>query len=257
MRQKHLAALAVALSGLVSPALVSAETLSGTVTYLQRIAMPPDAVLTIEVRDVSRADVASDLIASQEIAAPGNPPYEFAFDYDPATIDPAHSYSLRATMHRGGDLLMTTDQAYPVLTRGAGDSAEMVLKMVSGAAETGAEKPDSSMVNTYWKLLTLKGETAPVPEKGREAHLILRTDGTYNATVGCNQINGGYALTGSDLDIKPGPMTMMACLPPYDRFERELVETLGAAAGFDISGESMELLDAAGDTLATFRAIYF
>ncbi|MDV7142806.1 YbaY family lipoprotein [Tropicimonas sp. TH_r6] len=255
MRQKHIAVLAIALSGLIAPALAAADTLSGTVTYLQRIAMPPDAVLTVEVQDVSRADAPAEVIAHQTIASPGNPPYAFAFDFDPETIDPAHSYSMRATMHQDGKLLMTTDQAYPVLTRGAGDSVEMVMKMVSESDQ--AAKPDSPMVNTYWKLLTLKGEAVPVAKEGREAHLILRNDGNFSATVGCNQINGGYDITGADLGFTPGPMTMMACIPPFDRFEQDLVETLGTAAGFGISGESMELLDPAGGTLATFRAVYF
>ncbi|NDR58244.1 YbaY family lipoprotein [Aliiruegeria sabulilitoris] len=247
--------LFIALAALLmSPTLASAETITGTVSYLQRMMLPPDASVEILLQDVSRADAPAKTLVTYRIEAPGAPPYGFAIHYAPEQIDERLSYSLRASVKQGDKLLMTTDTAYPVLTRGAGTEVEMILRMVGGSEET---KPDSDFVNTYWKLLTLNGEEVPVANNQREPHVILRSDGNYNATVGCNMILGGYEVSGAKVAFKPGPMTMMACIPPYDSFERDLVQALEAAASFGISGESMELLDPSGGTLATFRAVYF
>lgn len=238
------------LAILLGPAIALAESIDGSVTYLQRIALPPEAVLEVVLEDVSRADAAAVEIASLRIEAPGAPPYAFSLDYDPAAIDPRHLYSLRARITHDGALLMTTDTAYPVLTQAAGNEAEMVLRMVDA-------KPDSDLTNTYWKLVSLGGEEVQAVEDRREPHMILRSDGSYNATVGCNQIRGGYERDEASLRFLPGAMTMMACPPPLDALERGLTEMLGAVASFEIAGESMALLDGSGTRLAEFRAIYF
>ena len=96
-------------------------TLSGTVTYRERIMLRPDATITVRLQDVSRQDAPALLIAEQQISAQGKSvPVPFSLEYDPARIDERYTYAVRADI-RGGDgaLLWTTDTHYPVLTRGA------------------------------------------------------------------------------------------------------------------------------------------
>ena len=66
-------------------------------------------------------------------------------------------------------------------------AALLVLKM---AAKSPAATPDAALVNTYWKIVTLKGEAVPPAEGSREAHVVLREDQglRYSATVGCNMV---------------------------------------------------------------------
>lgn len=250
MPRLSLAALALALA----PGLAAADTITGTVTYRERMMLPPDAVLEVQFQDTSLADAPAETLATYELADPGAPPYRFAFEYDPARIDESRSYTLRATIHRGDRLMMTTDTVYPVLTLGAGTEVDMLLRMVSSDS---AMKPDSDIVNTYWKILSLKGEDLPVAENQREGHVILRSDGAYSATVGCNMIGGGYTLDGTEVTFQPGPTTLMACVPPLDSFERDLLEVLAQAARIEVDGEAMQMLDADGTALGQFRAVYF
>lgn len=59
--------------------------LSGSVTYLARIALPPDAILTIKVEDVARADAAATVLAEQryELAGAQVPiPFKLTLDRD-------------------------------------------------------------------------------------------------------------------------------------------------------------------------------
>src|SRR5690606_28033950 len=52
--------------------------LTGTVTYLQRVALPPGSVIEVRLQDVSRADAAAEVIASQTITTAGeNVPIPF------------------------------------------------------------------------------------------------------------------------------------------------------------------------------------
>ena len=246
--------LFLALAALMSPALASADEITGTVTYRERLMMPPDAVLEVQMQDTSLADAPAETLATYRVENPGAPPYDFAFTYDPAAIDAARSYTLRATIHRGDRLMMTTDTVYPVLTQGGGTHADMLLKMV---ASTASATPDAAFVDTYWKILTLPGTDVTLGENQREPHIILRSDGSYNATVGCNMIRGGHSVEGTNVTFKPGATTLMACPPPLDTMERSLVQVLSEASAFDIEGEAMTLLDAAGAPLATFTAVYF
>lgn len=101
---------------------------TGSVTYGNGAALPAGAALTVELRDVSRADAPSDLIARQVIPAPGPPPVSFRLDYRRAAIDPRNTYSVSARVETAaGKLLFINDTAYLVLTYGNPDRADLEL----------------------------------------------------------------------------------------------------------------------------------
>ena len=95
--------------------------LNGTVTYLQRIALPPDAVLTVRLLDVSLADAPSVTLAETTTPTAGRQvPLPYSLSYDAARVEARHRYVVRAEIRgRTGALMWTTDTAYPVLTNGA------------------------------------------------------------------------------------------------------------------------------------------
>lgn len=99
----------------------------GVVTYRERSALPPDAVLTVTLADVSVAD-APITRAQQTIAPAGQPPIAFELPYDPATLDPGGSYVVQATIRQGERVLFATSRAYPVLTGGDAAPIEIVVE---------------------------------------------------------------------------------------------------------------------------------
>jgi putative lipoprotein len=108
---------------------------SGTVTYRQRIALPPGAVVTVQLADVSLADAPATVLGEQRIEANGRQvPFPFTIPYDPANIVASHTYAVQARIEDGGRLLFITDQRYAVLTRGAPAAADLVLRQVAGTA---------------------------------------------------------------------------------------------------------------------------
>ncbi|MEJ2301672.1 MAG: YbaY family lipoprotein [Anaerolineales bacterium] len=93
---------------------------SGSVTYLQRIALPPDALVVVRLEDISRADAAAEILFEQAFRTEGQQvPIPFALPYDPQDIDERNTYNLAARILDGeSKLLFVSDTVVPVITRG-------------------------------------------------------------------------------------------------------------------------------------------
>lgn len=109
----------------------AASAVTGTVTYRQRIALPPDAQVVVTLEDVSRADAPSTVIAGEIIRPAGQQvPIPFSLTYDPAEIVPQNSYVVRAKIFYGDSLRWTSTTAYPVITRDNPTDVEIVVEQI-------------------------------------------------------------------------------------------------------------------------------
>ncbi len=111
------------------------ETITGTATYRERIAMPPDVTFEVRLEDVSLMDAPAKILSTVTVNGAGNPPYEFAIPYNPDVIQDARRYSVRASLRLGERLLFTTDTHTPVLTGGAGSDVAITMVQVQAPAE--------------------------------------------------------------------------------------------------------------------------
>ena len=100
---------------------------TGTVSYRERIALPPDAVVLVQLRDVSLMDVAAKLISEQIIKPEHSVPIPFSLPYAAQDIDERMTYSVFATIRSGDRLLFVSDRSYQVLTRGDSDHVDLIL----------------------------------------------------------------------------------------------------------------------------------
>lgn len=117
--------------GGIIPGAQQAMSVSGTVSYNERLALTPGATLIVELLDTSRADASSRVIASQTIDGPGQVPIKFDVAYDPDRIDAGNLYSVSARIvESDGRLAFTNDTAYDVLTRGNPNRVDMLLALV-------------------------------------------------------------------------------------------------------------------------------
>ena len=233
----------------------SASTVTGTVTYRQRIALPPDAVVRLVIEDVSRADAPATSIAEEQVPTNGKQvPIPFDVKYDPAALNPAHRYQIRATISSGGKLLFTSTAAHPVLTQGAPEKHIGILVQQAPPEPPGA-KPATPLAGTHWTLTQLNGE-AVTPGTGRsEAWIELAADTKRLAgSGGCNRIMGSYELDGSTLRFRQVASTMMAC--PGDVMPREqaFLKALSATTSFRIRGSALFLRGEDNTVLARLTA---
>jgi putative lipoprotein len=110
-------------------------SVTGTATYLQRIALPPQAVLTVRIEDVSIADAPMEVVGEQVIKTEGTQvPIAFAVPYDSSKIIENHRYSLRVRIEDGaGRLLFINDTNVPVITNGnPTEDIEVILVQTKG-----------------------------------------------------------------------------------------------------------------------------
>lgn len=104
---------------------------TGMVTYRERMALPPNAVIKIRLVDVSRADAPAVTIGQQLIETAGRQvPFEFSVSVDAGRIDERMSYAVQARIEAGDQLLFISDQRYAVITHGAPMRVDLVLKAV-------------------------------------------------------------------------------------------------------------------------------
>lgn len=102
-------------------------TVAGTVTYRQRIALTPEAIVQVELRDVSRQDAEAPLIAKQLIQKPGQVPIPFSISYDPSLIEPGRDYAVSARITDRGQLQFVTDARIPALAAASPTPLEIVV----------------------------------------------------------------------------------------------------------------------------------
>ena len=83
----------------------STPRVTSTVTYRERIALPPGAVVHVVLEDVSLADAQATVITEETIQSAGQVPVPFALQLDSASIDHRHRYAVRARITDAADRL--------------------------------------------------------------------------------------------------------------------------------------------------------
>ena len=182
-------------------------SVTGTVTYLERITLTPAATLTVQLRDTSLMDVASKLITEQVIADPGQVPIEFRLRYRRGDIEPRNTYSVSARIEEAdGRLAFINDTAYDVITRGNRSRVDMVLVLV---------EPPPEMVDGEWSAEKRLPVEAPVTVT--DAHMIFEGEQAFVRVVFVvSDVDGCYrrgreeaTVDGSDIRVE-----VTAWVPP-------------------------------------------
>ncbi len=125
----------LAAAALQAPA--QAGTLSGTASYRQRIALPPDAVFEAVLIDAAIADAPARELGRVRLQPAGQSPFRFSIPYRDSDVTPGGRYTVRATVRQGDRLLFTTDTFTPVLTGGPSQPLDLVMVPV------GSRRPSS------------------------------------------------------------------------------------------------------------------
>jgi uncharacterized lipoprotein YbaY len=105
-------------------------SVTGTVSYLDRSALPAGFTITVQLLDISRQDAPAAVIAEQVIAPVTQVPIPYALSYDPRQIDERATYGVRARIEQGGRLLYTSTEPFLVITQGRPTTADIVVERV-------------------------------------------------------------------------------------------------------------------------------
>lgn len=246
----------LALAQNATPADTASKTVTGTVFYRQRIALPSDAVIKVVIEDVSYPDAPPVSIAEQEVAPSGKQvPIAFSIPYDPSVLIPSHHYRIRATITADDHLLFESKSDYPVFATHPQPSLQIRVDQVSGNPPIPQAKPDRPLIGIHWRLAELDGKKVNTPLEQR-ANFVLTDDGNrISGSGGCNRLVGSYELEGHSLRFKPVATTMMACIGPAMDEEHKFLAALNATTTYRVSGATLELLNNKGRVLAWLHAV--
>jgi len=227
------------------------ETIEGTVFYRERMMLPPGVEVEVQLQDISRADAMARVIASVSQVPEGAPPYPFAIEYDPASIDPRLRYALRATISQGDQLMFTSNEYIDPFQ---GNPVEVLVQRVAEPVQ----RETAVLEGRRWLLETLAGEPAARGVGDRPVDLQFDGDAMQaGGFSGCNRYTGGYtrdgvSTHGSALAFKPMAGTLMACEQGAE-LEQQYLQMLGSVTAFTLAGGSLSLLDGP-EVVATFQA---
>jgi putative lipoprotein len=221
----------------------------GTVAYRERMALPPDAVVQVQLSDVSRQDAPAIVVAETTITPAGRQvPLPFELNYDAGAIDQKHSYAVRATIRSGDQLLYTTNTAAPVITRG--NPTQVPLMLVRAGGTAGA--PRAELWGTSWRLADLQGRPAL---EGVEATLEFPERGKVAGKGSCNRFFGTANISGDSLTLSQMGSTQMACVGPGMEQEGRYLKALAAAQRFSLAGNTLLIYIAGSDQPLRFTRL--
>ena len=106
-------------------------------------------------------------------------------------------------------------------------------------------KSDCELLGTYWRTVEIDGSPVTVESNKREPHLVFSSEGRVSGSTGCNRTSGTFEQGADSFRFKQMITTKIGCPPPVDALERAFLKVLGATTAAQLSGNTLELKDAA------------
>jgi heat shock protein HslJ len=114
-----------------------------------------------------------------------------------------------------------------------------------------AAAADVALTGTQW---TLDASTLDIAGAGDVDSWIEFERARVAGDDGCNQFTGGYTASGAKLEIGPLAGTRKACPGAAGTVGDRVSSALARVGGYEISGRTLRLSDAEGDTLLVYEA---
>src|SRR5690606_35483142 len=96
--------LVVGILAMPGPSGAAEQVLRGEIVYRERMALPPNAVLSVQLTDVSLADAPATVLGEQLIDPAGQVPIPFQITFDPGVVQAEASYAVQARITVDGKL---------------------------------------------------------------------------------------------------------------------------------------------------------
>lgn len=244
------AAALVLFALLLTPVMASANdvSLTGQVTYRERMALPDGASLTVTLVALGTGKPIAS--AGANVADQGQVPLSFVLNVRSSVLDAGGSYGLVAQISAGGRVLFRNREAV-VVDPAAPAAVEIVTHYAPGPMPAPANDdlppvPTNALLDSDWTVTSIGGD--PVLP-GSMPTLAIAADLSTGGHGGCNSFFAEARFENGGLAFGPVAGTRMACAPEIMTQESRFFAALAATAGYELSGNALQLRDAAGVTL--------
>lgn len=231
----------------LTAAMAQTTVLRGTVNYRERMALPSNASVIVQLVDVSRADAPAEVIAEDRIANATGSPISYRLSFDHERINLRHRYALQARIIDGDRLLFTTTTHHAIYAGGR-NNTRILVHRVSGRAE-GSASPAGK-----WLAEDILG--GGVIDR-LQTTLEIAADGTVSGYGGCNRFRGKATVEGNRISFGPLAGTRMACTPAAMDQEHKFHQALSAVKSFRVQPRERKLilLDSDGKPVVRLAAM--
>lgn len=213
-------------------AFAAARTLRGQVSYRERIALPPHALLEVRLLDVSLADAPAKTLAVTRVKTRHRMPIPYRLRYDEARIRPGRRYALQARITVNGQLWFITTTRHSIFGGGRDGTDILVERVRSGA-------PEASGPHGKWLAESIRGHGVI---DNLQSVIEIAGDGKVTGSGGCNRISGRAEIQSERITFGPMISTKMACAPAVMDQESKFMAALGDVQRFKVDGEKDKLI---------------
>lgn len=231
-------------------AFATTGTLRGTVSYRERIALPPGAIVEVKLLDVSLADAPARIIAETRVSGARNPA-RYVLHFDRAQIQPRRRYALQARILHRGQLLFFNTSHHGIFDGGP-EQTDIRVERVAASPSPAPERKASPVGR--WLLEDIR--RAGVIDR-LQTVLEIAADGRVSGSGGCNRMSGSATITGTRISFGPVAATQMACTPAAMNQEQKFFAGLREVRRWrtDPARGKLVLLDGRGRPMMTFSAM--
>ena len=220
------------------------QVLRGEVVYRERMALPPNAVLSVQLADVSLADAPATILGEQLIDPAGQVPISFEIKFDPSVVQTNMSYALQARITVDGKLWFITDERYQVDPLAETPQTVLVRRVAQQE-----ESVEATVYDTDWAVEFIDGVEA-LPERG--ATFRIEQSGRIGGKGFCNGYFASAKIEGAALSIGQAGATQMACAPELMAAEQALFTAFDKAAAYRLEEGRLVIADNYGRDILRF-----
>jgi putative lipoprotein len=236
--------LAVGILATPDHAAAADKILKGEIVYRERIALPPNAMVSMQLADVSLADAPAAIIGEQHISPAGQVPIKFEIKFDPSVIRQNMTYALQARITVDNQLWFITDERHQVDPL-SDVPQTVVVRKVPGESNAATE----TIVGQDWTVDFIDGiDVLPQPR----ATLRIAEDGRIGGKGPCNSYFASAKIDGTALTIGQAGSTQMACAPDLMKAEQGLFQAFAKVASYRLVDGTLAMIDKDGRDVLRF-----
>lgn len=228
------------------------QTLRGTVTYREKLTLPPDAILTTSLEDISNSEASPITIARKTQSVENAPPYTFVLEFDSTRISTHGNYNLMATIGVNDQIMFGNNRVLEPFMQDAIKPLTVTLQSTSSGA-----LGKLTLTDIFWKVVKVNGQPVEPTFKDKKPFIELAAKSNrVRGFAGCNTFGGGFMTdsNGSGLTFDKLYTTRMACADTMD-FEVEFMALLDKVSSYAISGYYLHLQNSGGDNIISLIAL--
>lgn len=245
-RRRLAAYVFVIAAGLLPSAAHAADvTVSGSVFYRERMALPADATLFVQLVDTTQ--MPAGVVGETSVHPAGQVPIAFSLTVDAARLTPEKALGFIGRIEVGGTTWFANDTPAPVDLKDPTNSMSVLLMRVAEKSPPESSTEAGSLEGTSWRLSSLGGEDA---DAGVTSTLAFDDDGNVSGNGGCNGFGGKATFDGAKIKFGDLFSTMMACEETKMKQEAAFHAALAKTASYNVEGGVLTLLDGADVAVA-------